>query len=43
MRRVSEILTRDNPAVFAPEVDARVRAEFENLVAGDAPRYGAES
>jgi len=35
MRRVREILMRDNPAVFAPEVDARIRAEFEDLVAGD--------
>jgi hypothetical protein len=43
MRRVSEILTRANPAVFAPEVDARVRAGFENLVAGDAPRYAVEN
>jgi len=36
MQRVREILTRDNPAVFSPDVDARVRAEFESLVAGDA-------
>jgi trimethylamine--corrinoid protein Co-methyltransferase len=36
MERVREILARDNPAVFAPEVDARVRAEFVGLVAGDA-------
>ena len=36
MRRVREILTRDNPAVFSPDVDARIRAEFEDLVAGDA-------
>jgi trimethylamine--corrinoid protein Co-methyltransferase len=36
MQRVREILTRDNPAVFAPDVDARIRAEFEGLVAGDA-------
>jgi len=36
MRRVREILTRDNPAVFSPDVDARIRAEFEGLVAGDA-------
>ncbi len=36
MRRVRDILTRDNPALFSPEVDARVRAEFEGLVAGDA-------
>jgi len=36
MQRVREILTRDNPAVFAPDIDARIRAEFEGLVAGDA-------
>jgi trimethylamine--corrinoid protein Co-methyltransferase len=36
LQRAREILTRDNPAVFGPEVDARIRAEFEGLVAGDA-------
>jgi trimethylamine--corrinoid protein Co-methyltransferase len=36
MKRVREILTRDNPAVFSPEVDARIRAEFEGLVSGEA-------
>lgn len=36
MRRVRDILTRDNPAVFSPEVDARVRAAFAGLVAGDS-------
>ena len=36
MRKVQDILTRDNPGVFAPEVDARVRAEFAGLVAGDS-------
>lgn len=36
MERVRDILRRDNPAVFAPEVDARIRAEFENLVTGDS-------
>ncbi len=36
MQRVKEILTRDNPAVFSPVVDARIRAEFTNLVAGDS-------
>jgi trimethylamine--corrinoid protein Co-methyltransferase len=36
MKRVKEILTRDNPAVFSPEVDARVRAAFPGIVAGDA-------
>jgi trimethylamine--corrinoid protein Co-methyltransferase len=39
MRRAHDILTRDNPAVFAPDVDARIRAEFKDLVAGDATRY----
>jgi trimethylamine--corrinoid protein Co-methyltransferase len=36
MRRARDILTRDNPAVFSPEVDARIRAEFEGLVSGEA-------
>ena len=36
MQRVKDILTRDNPAVFAPEVDARIRARFADLVAGDS-------
>ena len=36
MQRVREILTRDNPAVFAPDVDAQIRAKFEGLVAGDS-------
>ena len=35
MLRVREILARDNPAVFSPEVDARIRAQFEGLVAGN--------
>lgn len=30
------ILTKDNLAVFAPEVDDRIRSRFEGLVAGDA-------
>jgi trimethylamine--corrinoid protein Co-methyltransferase len=38
MKRVREILGGDNPAVFAPDVDARIRAEFVDLVAGDATR-----
>jgi trimethylamine--corrinoid protein Co-methyltransferase len=37
MRRVRDILSRNNPAVFAPDVDARIRAEFADLVSGDAP------
>jgi hypothetical protein len=36
MQRAREILARDNPAAFSPDVDARIRAEFKNLVAGDA-------
>ena len=36
MKRVRDILTRDNPAVFSPDVDARVRAEFAGMVAGDS-------
>jgi len=36
MQRAREILTRDNPAVFSPEVDARIRSEFAALVAGDS-------
>lgn len=36
MQRVREILTRDNPAVFRPEVDARIRAVFADMVAGDS-------
>lgn len=36
MQWVKEILTRDNPAVFSPDVDARIRAEFVDLVAGDS-------
>ncbi|MFO7740737.1 MAG: trimethylamine methyltransferase family protein [Anaerolineae bacterium] len=35
MRRVKAILTADNPAVFSPEVDARIRHEFQDLVDGD--------
>lgn len=36
MQRVRDILTHDNPALFSLDVDARIRAEFEDLVAGDA-------
>ncbi len=32
MQLAREILARDNPAVFAPEVDERIRAEFEDLI-----------
>lgn len=34
MMRVKEILTRDNPANFSPEVDAQIRSEFAGMVAG---------
>ena len=34
--RVKEILTRENPAVFSPEVDSRLRGEFIDMVAGDS-------
>ena len=40
IRRAREILTGDNPAVFSPDVDARIRAEFEGLVAGEAMAWG---
>jgi trimethylamine--corrinoid protein Co-methyltransferase len=40
MRRVREILSGDNPAAFSPDVDARIRAEFEGLVAGEAMAWG---
>jgi trimethylamine--corrinoid protein Co-methyltransferase len=36
MERARDILTRDNPAAFPPEVDARVRAAFPGLVKGDS-------
>jgi trimethylamine--corrinoid protein Co-methyltransferase len=36
LHRARQILERDNPAVFSPEVDARLRAEFAGLVAGDS-------
>jgi trimethylamine--corrinoid protein Co-methyltransferase len=34
MMRVKDILTRDNPADFSPEVDARIRAEFVGMISG---------
>ena len=39
MRRVRDILRRNNPAIFSPEVDARIRGGFTSLVAGDAPLW----
>jgi trimethylamine--corrinoid protein Co-methyltransferase len=38
MQRAQEILRRDNPAVFSPDVDDLIRAEFADLVAGDASK-----
>jgi trimethylamine--corrinoid protein Co-methyltransferase len=35
MRKVREILTRDHPSLISPDVDARVRAAFPDLPAGD--------
>ncbi len=37
MQRVKNILTRDNPAGFSPEVDARLREEFIGMVSGESP------
>jgi len=36
MKRVKEILTHDNPAVFSPEMDEKIRAAFPGIVAGDS-------
>ena len=36
LRKAQEILTRDNPAALSPEIDARVRAAFPGMVAGDS-------
>ena len=36
MRRLRQILGKDNPVVFPAEVDERIRAYFPDLVAGDA-------
>ena len=36
MRRLRQILSKDNPVVFPAEVDERIRAYFPDLVAGDA-------
>jgi trimethylamine--corrinoid protein Co-methyltransferase len=44
LHRVRDILRRDNPAAFSPDVDAQIRAEFENLVEGNArPGGGGDS
>ncbi len=36
MQRVCDILSRNNPAVFPPEVESRIRAVFAGLVAGNS-------
>jgi trimethylamine--corrinoid protein Co-methyltransferase len=36
MNEARKILAKDNPAVFSEDVDKRIRARFEGLVAGDA-------
>jgi trimethylamine--corrinoid protein Co-methyltransferase len=36
LKRARDILRKDNPAAFSPEVDAQIRARFEGLVAGDS-------
>ena len=36
LAEAEKILTRDNPAVFSPEVDAKIRDRFKDLVSGDA-------
>jgi trimethylamine--corrinoid protein Co-methyltransferase len=36
LQRVREILSFDNPAVLSPETDARIRAEFPGLPAGNS-------
>ncbi len=36
MNEAKKILTRDNPAVFSADVDTKIRARFEGLVAGNA-------
>jgi trimethylamine--corrinoid protein Co-methyltransferase len=36
LQKAKDILTRPNPAVLPPDVDARVRAAFPGMVAGDS-------
>jgi trimethylamine--corrinoid protein Co-methyltransferase len=41
MLRVRDILTRDAPSLFSPEVDARLRSEFAGMVVAEfAPPEG---
>ena len=35
MQRVREILAKEAPALISPEVDAQIRAEFEDIVSGE--------
>jgi hypothetical protein len=35
MSRAREILSKADPAGFSPEVDARIRAQFKELVPGN--------
>ncbi len=35
MQQAREILERENTAIFSPEIEQKIRAEFDNLVAGD--------
>jgi hypothetical protein len=34
MLRVRDILSHDSTALFSPEVDARIRAEYPDLISG---------
>lgn len=36
MARVKDILTKDNPAVFSPELDAQIKSQFVGMVSGDS-------
>ena len=39
LQRVREILCHGSPAVFSVEVDAQIRAKFEDMVAGDVTKW----
>jgi trimethylamine--corrinoid protein Co-methyltransferase len=36
MARVKEILTRDNPSVFSPDIDAQIQAHFIGMLSGES-------
>ncbi len=36
LTEATKILTRDNPAVLSPHVDAKIHARFKGLTAGNA-------